>query len=260
MPRTEYPDTKPDDPMDTFDKGLTLAARLVLALAAVVAVGALVFILLAPTAQAAGHEATTYQYCSPCAGTPIGVRAGSSLSTLLARAVKRATSDVRTTSEGSVTFTVACQGTAKQIVCVASTTDGSTMRPWQTETFTVRHGKLIGHGVVAAPAVASTASAGHVTANQRSALADAKSYLQNLGGFSLKGLVGQVEYDGFSAADATYGATHAGANWNQEAVQDAKSYQQNLGGFSYSGLVGQLEYDGFTPSQAKYGVRATGLR
>jgi hypothetical protein len=96
------------------------------------------------------------------------------------------------------------------------------------------------------------ATADASTVSQQNALRDAKQYLQS-GSFSLKGLIAQVKYDGFSTADATYGATHAGANWNKEAVGDAKQYLQT-GAFSLKGLIGQLEYDGFTRSQAGYGV------
>ena len=154
MPRTEYPETKPDAPMDTFDKGLTLAARLVFALAAVVAVGTLVFILLAPTAQAA-----TYDYCNPCAGTPISApahHAAPASKALLARAgklvladVKRAVATQLATGGGySATYSKAvCRGTTKRIVCVA--TSIQTGAATYTETVLVRDGKLIGQGAVA---------------------------------------------------------------------------------------------------------------
>jgi len=97
------------------------------------------------------------------------------------------------------------------------------------------------------------ATADASTVSQQNALRDAKEYLQSGQYFSLKSLIGQVKYDGFSTADATYGATHSGANWNKEAVGDAKQYLQTQP-FSFKGLIGQLEYDGFTSSQAGYGV------
>jgi hypothetical protein len=85
----------------------------------------------------------------------------------------------------------------------------------------------------------------------------ARNYLQYQG-FSLKGLIGQLKYEGYSTSDASYGASHSGANWMKEAAEAAKSYLR-FQAFSRSGLVGQLEYDGFTPSQALYGARAAGL-
>ena len=101
-------------------------------------------------------------------------------------------------------------------------------------------------------------TAAHATPVSRAnAVRDAKEYLQSQA-FSLKGLVSQVKYDGFSTSDATYGASHSGANWIKEAGADAKEYLQSQA-FSGSGMVAQLEYDGFTASQALYGARAAGL-
>ena len=71
---------------------------------------------------------------------------------------------------------------------------------------------------------------------------------------SLKGLEGQLEYDKFTPAQATYGAVHSGANWNTEAYRDAKQYLSTAA-FSLSGLISQLEYDQFTPAQATYGAK-----
>jgi hypothetical protein len=85
----------------------------------------------------------------------------------------------------------------------------------------------------------------------------ARSYLQYQG-FSFKGLVAQLKYEGFSTTDATYGASHSGANWMQEAAEAAKSYLDSQA-FSRSGLIAQLKYDGFTSAQALYGARAAGL-
>jgi hypothetical protein len=67
-----------------------------------------------------------------------------------------------------------------------------------------------------------------------------------------------LKYEGFSTSDATYGASHAGANWWKEAAAKAKEYLK-LEAFSRSGLIGQLRYDGFTYAQALYGVRRVGL-
>jgi hypothetical protein len=76
--------------------------------------------------------------------------------------------------------------------------------------------------------------------------------------FSLKGLIAQLKYEGFSTSDATYGATHVRANWFKEAAAKAKDYLK-FQAFSRSGLISQLEYEGFTPAQAAYGARAVGL-
>ena len=96
------------------------------------------------------------------------------------------------------------------------------------------------------------------TSNHQQAVRKAKEYLQ-IEAFSLKGLVAQLKYDGFSTSDATYGARHAGANWFKQATRKAKEYLK-VQAFSYSGMVQQLEYDKFTPAQARYGARHAGLR
>ena len=84
----------------------------------------------------------------------------------------------------------------------------------------------------------------------------AKSYL-NVSAFSYSGLVEQLEYEGFSNYEATYGADHCGADWYEQALLSAKSYLRSSA-FSESGLIEQLEYTGFTSEQAKYGVSLCG--
>lgn len=93
--------------------------------------------------------------------------------------------------------------------------------------------------------------------SRANAVRQAKSYLQTMP-FSLKGLVEQLEFEGYSTSDSRYGATHAGANWFVQAAKKAKSYLQTMP-FSRAGLIEQLEFEGFTPAQARYGVRAVGL-
>lgn len=84
------------------------------------------------------------------------------------------------------------------------------------------------------------------------AKAKAESYL-NSSAFSYTGLIHQLEYEGFSTDEATYGADNCGANWKEQALKKAKSYL-NSSAFSYSGLQHQLEYEGFTEDEAQYGV------
>jgi SOS response regulatory protein OraA/RecX len=84
------------------------------------------------------------------------------------------------------------------------------------------------------------------------ALAKAKSYL-NSSAFSYTGLIDQLEYEGFSESEATYGADNCGANWKEQALKKAKSYLQSSA-FSYTGLIDQLEYNGFTEEEATYGA------
>lgn len=95
-----------------------------------------------------------------------------------------------------------------------------------------------------------------VTLGQKNALAKAKSYL-NYTSFSRKGLVEQLEYEGFTAEEATYGVDNCQADWNEQAAKKAESYLKYTS-FSRKGLIEQLKYEGFTHEQALYGVEAVG--
>ena len=85
------------------------------------------------------------------------------------------------------------------------------------------------------------------------ALDKARSYL-NSSAFSYQGLIGQLEYSGFTSSEAKYGADHCGADWNEQAAKKAKSYMRTFPDFTRSELINQLEYEKFTYSQAVYGA------
>ena len=87
-------------------------------------------------------------------------------------------------------------------------------------------------------------TAGNVSVSQENALIRAKSYLATMS-FSREGLIGQLEFEGYSNSDATYAADNCGADWNKQAVLKAKEYLSTMS-FSYDGLVEQLEFEGFT--------------
>ena len=105
--------------------------------------------------------------------------------------------------------------------------------------------------LVLAAGCASAASKG-----DQEALGEAQNYLSSEA-FSLGGLISQLKFEGYTTAEATYGAENSGANWNKEALLSAKEY---LGteAFSMSGLIHQLEFSKFTASQASYGVARCG--
>lgn len=90
------------------------------------------------------------------------------------------------------------------------------------------------------------------TTGERNALKKAQSYL-DFSAFSRDGLIGQLEYEGFSNSEATYGADNVGADWNEQAIKKAGQYLE-YSAFSYTGLVEQLEFEKFTHEQAVYGV------
>ncbi len=114
----------------------------------------------------------------------------------------------------------------------------------------------------AAAAAAAAAEAARVgTVAQQNAYRSAVDYLDYTA-FSRKGLMGQLEYEGFSTADAEFAIarleTEGGVDWNAQAAAKAADYLDYTS-FSHSSLVDQLLYEGFTAEQAAYGVSTTGL-
>lgn len=95
-----------------------------------------------------------------------------------------------------------------------------------------------------------------VPLGMQNALKKAKSYL-DYSSFSYEGLIGQLEYEGYTHEQAVYGADNCGADWNEQAAKKAKSYL-DYSAFSYEGLIKQLEYEKFTHEQAVYGVNNCG--
>jgi hypothetical protein len=95
------------------------------------------------------------------------------------------------------------------------------------------------------------------TVSQQNAVKLAATYLK-YSAYSRTGLISQLEYEGFSNSDATYGVDFLNADWNQQAALMAASYLK-YSAYSRSSLVDQLVYEGFSQSQAEYGVSRTGL-
>ncbi len=95
------------------------------------------------------------------------------------------------------------------------------------------------------------------SAGQKNARKSAESYL-DYQAFSRTGLIKQLEFEGYSTEDSTYGVDSLNADWNDQSAKSAKSYLE-YSSFSRSGLITQLLFEGFTQSQAEYGVSTTGL-
>ena len=95
-----------------------------------------------------------------------------------------------------------------------------------------------------------------VSIGERNALAKAKEYLRVMA-FSYNGLVRQLEFEGFTQDECTYGVDNCGANWNEQAVRKANEYLKS-GSFSRQGLINQLLFEGFSQEQAEYGVSKVG--
>lgn len=96
-----------------------------------------------------------------------------------------------------------------------------------------------------------------MTVAQEQAIISAESYLR-LGGFSRSGLIDQLEFEGFSEADAEFAVDYLDVDWKEQAVISAESYM-DMGGFSRESLIDQLEFEGFTRKQAEHGANEVGL-
>ena len=96
-----------------------------------------------------------------------------------------------------------------------------------------------------------------LTTAQENAVRTAESYLE-MSGFSQKGLIKQLEFEGYSVKDAQIALGTIPVNWNNEAAESAKAYTE-MTGFSRSSLIKQLEFEGFTKKQAQFGATSVGL-
>jgi hypothetical protein len=90
------------------------------------------------------------------------------------------------------------------------------------------------------------------SSGQSNARRQAENYLDSQA-FSRKGLIDQLEFEGYSTADATYAVDNVSVDWNEQAARKAAQYLDSQS-FSRQGLLDQLLFEGFTRSQASYGV------
>ncbi|WP_230667584.1 Ltp family lipoprotein [Microbacterium sp. MEC084] len=99
------------------------------------------------------------------------------------------------------------------------------------------------------------------TFEQQQAIEKARDYL-DFTAFSRSGLIGQLEYEGFSTADATYAVSYlenrGEVNWRDQAVKKAQQYLDFMS-FSRQGLIDQLEYEGFSTADATYAADRVGF-
>lgn len=93
-----------------------------------------------------------------------------------------------------------------------------------------------------------------LTTGQKNAIRQAENYL-DYAAFSRSGLIGQLEYEGYSTEDATFAVDKCAVDWNEQAAKKAAEYL-DFTSFSKSGLVEQLVFEGFTQEQAEYGANA----
>ncbi len=93
------------------------------------------------------------------------------------------------------------------------------------------------------------------TGSQDNAARLAKTYVVSIN-FSRQGLIDQLEFEGFTTADAEFAVDTLDVDWNQQAVESAETYVESQG-FSCAGLIDQLEFEGFTTKQAEFGAGQT---
>jgi hypothetical protein len=87
---------------------------------------------------------------------------------------------------------------------------------------------------------------------QQNALRSAEDYIDYTS-FSRKGLIQQLEFEGYSSADATWAVDQLSVDWNQQAALKGAEYLDYTS-FSRQGFVDQLVFEGFTAAEAEYGA------
>ncbi|SDP18232.1 Ltp family lipoprotein [Halobacillus aidingensis] len=95
------------------------------------------------------------------------------------------------------------------------------------------------------------------TVSQKQAVAMAEQYLSFMA-FSKSGLIDQLEFEGFSTEDATYGVENISVDWQEQAVTKAEEYLDFMA-FSRQGLIDQLVFEGFSKEHAAYAASQVGL-
>jgi len=104
---------------------------------------------------------------------------------------------------------------------------------------------------------AASADSFNLTIGQSNAVEKAISYIEYTA-FSQKGLTKQLEFEGFSTADAKFAVNYIDVDWFEQAALKAASYL-DFSSFSRKGLIDQLIFEGFSREEAVYGVDQTGL-
>ena len=95
---------------------------------------------------------------------------------------------------------------------------------------------------------------------ERNAIKAANGYLSSKHmSFSQRGLIEQLEYDGYSASVAETAVDRIAVDWKHQAAKSAQSYMNSeYLSFSPVELTEQLEHDGFTAEEAEFGVKSVG--
>lgn len=127
---------------------------------------------------------------------------------------------------------------------------------WVVTTQQPRGGSEVTEAEIGSLSITSEAPKPVYTLAQQNAIEEAKDYLA-YSGFSRSGLISQLEYEGYSTEDATFGVDNAGADWNAEAAESAADYLE-YSSFSRQGLYDQLAHEGFSDAEIQYGLSQVG--
>lgn len=126
-----------------------------------------------------------------------------------------------------------------------------------TNTASINDKGVVSPPVVEKPVSNTPANNTNETVSQKNAVKMANNYIGMMA-FSRDGLIKQLEFEGFSNTDASYGVNQLNVNWREQAVKMAKNYL-NMMPFSAEGLIQQLEFEGFSNADAVYAVNQVGL-
>jgi hypothetical protein len=94
-----------------------------------------------------------------------------------------------------------------------------------------------------APTAAPSFAAG-LTVGQENAMRKALSYI-DFSGFSRKGLIEQLEFEGFTKDESQFAVDNIAINWDEQCIRKAQQYLNSMA-FSRTGLIEQLVFEGFS--------------
>lgn len=114
-----------------------------------------------------------------------------------------------------------------------------------------------GGGSYTSSTAEAPAATSNLTTSQSNAVSKALDYI-DYSAFSKKGLIDQLEFEGFSTADSQFAVDYIDVDWFEQAALKAVDYL-DYSSFSRKGLIDQLLFEGFTREEAVYGVDQTGL-
>lgn len=96
----------------------------------------------------------------------------------------------------------------------------------------------------------------NATMGELNALKAAKTHLK-YSSYSRSGLMELLEYEGYTAEEATFGVSNCDADWFEQAAKAAKTHLK-YSSYSKKGLIELLEYEGFTTEEAGYAATKAG--